>query len=334
MIRAMQGMGRLSNRVVVSAILALSMSNPVVVRAAQPEAFRAPICVSASGVVCFERGSMGERWRALAGVHPLQPVLGPGVLLAGSSSGLHALNLSDGKPLWTWRPGDTVFPPAVDETTVYATDRAGHVAAIRLSDGDIKWRRNLDGWLYTPALSEGLVVTGGRRAAVHALDRQTGRTMWTRELDQELVSPPVAVRGGAVATTFSGSVYKLSLEGHLLWKQVDPVPSFSPAVAGNLLIFGGMDGMLRARGVASGALRWQLELSGPLSIRPSAHAGQIAVATPDGELVIVDSAKGTVLCRRAIRGRPLAAPVALGSQNWRAFHLASGIVSWVDASCS
>lgn len=275
---------------------------------------------------------MEKRWSALPDAHTFQPLISENAVVVGSTSGLQVLDRSDGTIRWQWRTGDEVFSPAADGNVVYVTDRGGRIAALGLDDGHVVWARQLEGWLYTPALVAGRVITGGRAGVVYALDRRTGETAWTRKLDQELVFRPVAVDDGVVVTTFRGSILRLDRDGRARWRQRDPAPSFSPTVADELLLFGGMDGVLRARDKGTGRLRWRVELSGPLAIPARVHGDQVAVVTPDGALVVVDAADGSVLARVAVPGKILGAPFRSPGGGWRVFHREAGIISWVDAS--
>lgn len=290
------------------------------------------LCVSGPGVTCFAPATMEKQWSALPDVHTFQPLISKNAVVVGSTSGLRVLDRSDGAARWHWRSGGEVFSPVVDESVVYVTDRAGRIAALGLDDGHVVWTRQLEGWLYTPALVAGRVITGGRAGVVYALDGRTGETAWTRKLDQELVFRPVAVDDGVVVTTFRGSTLRLDRDGRVRWRQRDPVPSFSPTVADELLLFGGMDGVLRARDKGTGRLRWRVELSGPLATPARVHGDRVAVVTRDGALVVVDAEAGSVLARVAIPGKPLGAPFRSPGGGWRVFQREAGIISWVNAS--
>lgn len=275
---------------------------------------------------------MDKRWGALPEVHTFEPLISQDAVILGSTSGLHVLDSSDGAARWRWRCGGEVFSPAVDGSVVYVTDRTGQVAAMGLDDGDVVWTRQLDGWLYTPALVAGRIITGGRAGVVHALDRDTGETLWMRKLDQELVFRPVAVDGGVVVTTFKGSIIRLDRDGRVRWRQRDPSPSFSPTVAGELLLFGGMDGVLRARDSRTGRLRWAVQLSGKLAIPAQAHGRQVAVVSPDGTFALIDAGDGSVLTSVSIPGKPVGGPFRAREGMWRAVYRGAGIISWIDAS--
>lgn len=297
-----------------------------------PLAERDVLCVSDDGVTCLESAELGKRWEALAGVNTFEVLYTADAVLVGSTTGLHALSPADGSSRWQWRGDAHVFSPAVGGEVAYATDRTGRIAALDLQDGRVIWEKELNGWLYTPALLEDRLITGGSGGVVYALHRGTGETLWTRRLDQELVFRPVAVPGGVVVTTFKGSVLLVDGDGELVWEERDAAPSFSPAAADDLLVFGGMDGVLRARDARTGRLRWRVELSGALSVPARIRAGEVAIVTPDGALLILDAADGSRLARVPLPGTPLGRPVYSGDHGWRVLQRDAGIFSWVGAS--
>jgi len=296
----------------------------------QPAQRQGLLCVSGTGVTCLDAATMERQWEAFSDSSTFAPLMVGDSVIVGSTSGLKALSASSGAVRWTWPGAGHVFSPVADERTVYVADRGGHVAALTLECGEVLWQRSFDGWLYTPALLSGRVITGGQAGVVRALDSETGETLWKTRLDQELVFRPVSVGDGVVATTFLGSVFRIDATGGIVWTAQDASPSFSPAVAGELLIFGGMDGVLRAREALTGRLRWRAELSGKLSIPASVRGGEVAVVTSDGQFAVVDPGDGEVLGRKRIPGRPLGGPV--WEDGWVVFRQEAGIIRRVDAS--
>jgi len=290
------------------------------------------LCASGDGLRCFDSASLEKRWTALAELGTFEPLIAANTLLVASTGGLHALNMRDGTRRWQWHGDTHAFPPAVRSGVVFATDRAGGIAALDLDDGREIWQRQLDGWLYTPALLDDRLIIGGSSGVIYGLDGATGDTFWTRELDQELVYRPVAVAGGVVVTTFKGTVLHLDGDGRLIWEVRDSAPSFSPAVAGDLLVFGGMDGVLRARDRDTGRLLWRVELSGSLSVPPRVEAGQVAIASPDGLFVVIDAASGALIARTTVHGTPLGQPIRSDEGVWRVLQREAGIFAWVGAS--
>ncbi len=301
---------------------------------ARPAVGAGLVCVSDAGLVCFDEDDLAVSWEALEGEHTLEPVIAGGMVLVGGGSGLHAFAAGSGKRRWHWRGKGLVFTPSVERDTAYVADQDGQLLALDLAAGTPRWRRNLDGWSYPPAVVAGRLVTGGREGVVRALDPVDGRTLWRHQTGQELVYRPVAVGDRAVVTTFSGRVLALDPDGESVWIARDPVASSSPVRSGNLLLFGGMDGHLRARGIEDGRLAWRIRAAGPLILTARHHApvDRSALIDADGNAIIVDTRSGTVVTRLSVPGKPVSAPLYRHARGWVVFFRERGTIDWLPLS--
>lgn len=319
---------------VVVLLAALSATADAATYPTRPAVGAGLVCVSDSGLVCLDGGDLTVRWQALAGEHTLEPVIADGMVLVGGGTGLHAFHAASGEQRWHWRGKGLTFTPSVDRDTAYVADQEGRLLALDLATGAPRWQRELAGWSYPPAIVAGRLVTGGREGVVRALDPADGQTLWRRELQQELVYRPVAVDDMAVITTFDGRILALDAEGTTIWTARDPVASFSPVPAGDLLLFGGMDGRLRARHVDDGRLVWQVEATGPLALPARQHApgSQAALVDADGNAIVVDMRSGEVVLRTPLPGKPVSAPLYRDAGGWVAFSRRGGTIARMDLS--
>lgn len=301
---------------------------------ARPAVGAGLVCVSDAGLVCFDEDDLTVRWQVLEGEHTLEPVIAGGMVLVGGGAGLHAFEAGSGEQRWHWRGKGLAFTPSVERDTAYVADQDGQLLALDLATGTPRWRRSLDGWSYPPAVVAGRLVTGGREGIVRALDPADGRTLWRHEMEQELVYRPVAVGDRAVVTTFSGHVLALDPEGETVWMARDPVPSFSPVRAGNLLLFGGMDGRLRARNIDDGRLAWRIRAAGPLVLPARHHApvDRSALIDADGKVIVVDTHNGDAVARLSVPGKPVSAPLYRHARGWVVFFRERGTIDWSSLS--
>ncbi|MDZ7749109.1 MAG: PQQ-binding-like beta-propeller repeat protein [Halofilum sp. (in: g-proteobacteria)] len=287
-----------------------------VVYPANPAAGAGVVCVSDSGIHCFDEPGGAPAWQALAGVRTLEPVIAGGRVLAASSQGLYAFDATSGERLWH-RPGNgLVFPPTVAGDTAFASDEHGALVAIDLASGTLRWRRSFPGWSYPPAVAGEVLVTGGREGILRGLDRASGRTRWRLELDQELVYRPAATPAGALVTTFAGTVLTVNADGEVVWRVRDGVASATPAVADGRAYLPGLDGRLRARRTHDGALLWTRDLGAAADGPGHAARGQLGVTTRDGEVLIVDTADGEPGGVTTPPGSPVGSPVPGAGGAW------------------
>jgi len=117
----------------------------------------------------------------------------------GDTCNIVALNLADGKPIWTAKVGKTQggggYPgprctPSADGKLVIAVGQYGDLVCVDQADGKEKWRKHMEtdfggtnpGWGYSESpLIDGdnvVCIPGGKKGAVIALNKVTGDTVW------------------------------------------------------------------------------------------------------------------------------------------------------------
>lgn len=321
--------------VLVAAWLQLTIaaaSEPLARYPAQPAVGAGVLCVSDSGVYCLDQRNLEHAWQALEGIHTLEPVIAAGRLLVGSSNGVHALDAVSGRRLWHRRGTGLVFTPTVDQRTAYTGDEHGRMEALEIETGALRWHRHFDGWSYPPAIVGDVLITGGRDGVVRGLDPATGDTQWRIDLDEELVYRPVAADDHALITTFGRTVAAITKTGEIAWRRHVPSPSFSPATAGNIAVFGGMDSRFRALSVRTGDRLWQHTMGGTLSIPPRAEGARVGVVDGDGRVRVLSLANGRCRAGGRLPGKPLASPVRLPGNRWIALYREGGTIHHLTLS--
>ncbi|MDZ7829889.1 MAG: PQQ-binding-like beta-propeller repeat protein [Halofilum sp. (in: g-proteobacteria)] len=293
------------------------------------------VCVSVHGVACVDRESGALRWSALAGEHTLEAVIAGGRVFVAGSGGLRVFRAGTGELEWRWRSGAMVFPPTVAGGVAYTGDETGRMWALDADSGDVLWERRFEGWSYPPALVGDTLVTGGRGGIVRGLDAATGATRWRRAQSQELVYRPIAAGGLAVVTTFDGTVAAYRADGSEAWRHRDPVASRSPAAGGGLLLFGGLDGRLRARDAADGRLLWSRDFGEGRLQRPAVFgpdARRAALHTPDHRIVVLEVRSGRPLLQIDVPPGTRGTPLFLAGRGWTVVVHRAGTFSLVPLS--
>ncbi|MBS0569504.1 MAG: outer membrane protein assembly factor BamB [Proteobacteria bacterium] len=168
-----------------------------------------------------------------------------------------------------------------------------------------------------PAYADGKLFVAGIDGDVAALDAATGRTLWSRRAGQ---------RRGFILHHGQNSVR---------W-------AGGPAVDGDLLVVGGLEGEVHALDAGSGADRWQAQVSSEVIASPAIADGIVVVRTDDGRLFGLNAADGSrrwvydraVVPALSLRGNAM--PVVVdgvvyaGEDNGRlvALRLTDGNVLW------
>lgn len=232
----------------------------------------------------------GERRFEAKGIHGLQPknqtiadafdvflsspLVVHGLVYFGSGDGnLYALDAATGAPRWSFETRDVVHSsPAYADGVVYFGSWDSYFYAIDANTGKERWRyhagedeliHNQVGFQSSPAVVDGVVYTGCRDANLYALDAATGELRWQfgTELSWVITSP--AVRDGKVFFGTSDSslfhVAEAKTGKPILRKEGKAYFFSSPAVAGDVVIQGALNGSLEARDVKTGDLLWEFQ---------------------------------------------------------------------------
>lgn len=118
-----------------------------------------------------------------------------------------------------------------------------------------------------PVVADGRLYAAAVDGTVEALDAATGRTIWQKRVGE---------RHG------------------MLWSRTDNSIRWAggPAVDGDLLVVGGLDGQLYALSTQDGSERWTAQLSSEVIAAPAIANGTVVVRTNDGRLVGLSAADG------------------------------------------
>jgi outer membrane protein assembly factor BamB len=265
-------------------------------------------------------GSPQILWRFRATVPPVKgqqvdwwegPVtVGPGgTLYAGNTGGTAYAIRPDGRPLWTFTAGGSLWTaPAFAGTTsiwgsldlnVYKLDAHGHPL----------WKTFTPGFVISsPAIgSDGTVYLGSFDSKLYALDPATGTPRWTFKTTDHIYASPALGHDRAGHTnaiylaSADGSVYALDPNGRLRWRYDtgDPIRS-SPVLGGapgrghhEILYVGSSNGKLYALNADTGRRRWSYDTTprtpalrdrNDLNASPALVRTGVVIAGEDGDI--------------------------------------------------
>jgi eukaryotic-like serine/threonine-protein kinase len=245
---------------------------------------------SRTGKLKWKFKTGGERRFEARGLHGMQPknqtfpdpydvylsspVVAQGTVYFGSGDGnLYALDAVSGEMQWKFQTGDVVHAsPAYVEGTVYVGSWDSFFYAVDATTGHEKWRfhggedpmiHNQAGFQSSPAVVGGVVYTGCRDSNVYALDASTGKEKWRAYNQMSWVnSSPAVTRGKVLFATSDSSLYRavdVANGKQLFQQQLKAYVFSSPAVAGDVVYLGVLNGTLEARDLNTGDLLWDFQ---------------------------------------------------------------------------
>jgi outer membrane protein assembly factor BamB len=256
-----------------------------------------------------------ERLGRYEGVEMLPPfapdaaLAGDTLLLNGAAS-LGAVDLRDGRTLWSFAPGDVLsYRPAVvaGDTALWLAggtgtpQGSGTLYALDLATGEERWAVELDGLFATGGLFvRGEIVYTATPPA--AFDLRTGRQLWRAALPGlALGGPALSDDGGTLFVGLvadpSGLVAAIDTsDGAMRWAvQLDTALNFTERLwlSGDTLIVPTMDDRIVALDAADGAERWRAA-PGRRWGTVSVVDGKVWQMNVDGHVFVLDARDGSM----------------------------------------
>ncbi len=243
-------------------------------------------------------GSGGVAWTAEMGAPARSaPTVANGrAYIVTADNVLHALDVSDGSSLWTFRgTGEQAgvlgnASPAVVGNRVIVPYSSGEIIAFDVESGDPQWYDALTG--------------ASRFTTVSGLN--------------DVVAKPVVYDGVVYAVSVSGRMIAVNAQsGERLWAQ-NVASSHTPAVAGNSIFVATMSGEVVAFNRSNGRVRWRQSLAseeGSVDVAgPLLAGGQLWVGTSDGRVVTLNPSDGSVVSTQSIGNPVYIGPIAAGGR--------------------
>ncbi|HYO45084.1 MAG TPA: PQQ-binding-like beta-propeller repeat protein [Gemmatimonadota bacterium] len=183
--------------------------------------------------------------------------------------------------LWRVRTGGPVrSSPVVAGGVLFVGSSDGRLRALDARTGELRWAADAGAPIDAAAAVAGELVLAATRAGEFlAFDRATGEVRWRVRSGAE---QPLAWEG------MSGDLY-----------------TASPAVAGDVAVFGGGDGVVYAIDLADGEVRWRFATEGRVRSSPAVADGVVYAGSADGSLYTIALADGRLLWRFDTEGRQL-----------------------------
>ena len=224
---------------------------------------------------------------------------------------------------------DVVVPEGVTAGDTLIVDAQSRLVAVDLPTREERWSAPLEGQRFHPPVVSGstviTVTADGEGASVEAFDLADGRRLWHRPTGAAALRSGPVLGDGVVLV--GDPVEALAVEdGEPLWTSPVVDPAGLPVLVDDLLLAttfaeGDDSGRLAALDVASGAVRWERELTGeghgPTS-RLVAADGIAVLTSITGPVLGIDPITGAERWRRALPTAIVGTPSSIHGRIWYA----------------
>ncbi|MEO0442673.1 MAG: outer membrane protein assembly factor BamB [Pseudomonadota bacterium] len=196
-----------------------------------------------------------------------------------------------------------VMPPAIDSSSVYASDYRGRVFAFDKDSGKQRWRKSLRMALAAGVSARGdQVLVASLDGDIVALNKSTGEINWQVNVTSEILAPPQTNGPVVVVQTNDGKLLGLdSKDGKTLWTYSTQLPvltlrgTAAPQVLGPNVVAGFANGKIAALSAVDGTLYWERRVARPQGRSDIERVVDID-GTPivDGSTIYTTSYNGTL----------------------------------------
>ncbi|MBN1381086.1 MAG: PQQ-binding-like beta-propeller repeat protein [Deltaproteobacteria bacterium] len=160
--------------------------------------------------------------------------------------------------------------------------------------GDVLWSyRQSDMADSSPAVAEGIVYVGGNYEVI-ALNAENGESIWTFPMIGPVSSSPAVAGDFLFFGLLDGRIIALDrLSGQIKWTSTaGNFVNCSPQVVGGLVHIGSADGYLYALDAKSGKVVWKVPIDGDVAYAPAIRDGIIYTASHSNKLYSLGARTG------------------------------------------
>jgi outer membrane protein assembly factor BamB len=211
------------------------------------------------------------------------PVIVDGVVFIGSSDkNIYAIDVNKGQKIWSYQTDDIVeATPCVIEGAVYVGSSGGFLYDIDAKNGTLNWKYVTDGqilgaanWTLSPDGRTIWILVGSYDNKLHCVDSTNGRVVWSYETDNYI--------------------------------------NGSPAVEGNIAVFGGCDALIHVVSLIDGKDIKTIDSGSYIAASAAILDGQVYVGNYDNVFIKADIKTGKILWKYEKSEEPFFSSPAIG----------------------
>ncbi len=234
------------------------------------------------------------------------------VFVGALDNNLYALEAATGKFLWKYPTGGAIVGrPAVKDHLLYFGSEDMKLHVVNPGTGKSLWTYKTNGYVRSsPCLSDNYAFIGSDDGYLHSLSLSNGHRVWRFQTGTPIRSTPLFSENLIYTGSEGGDFYCLDLFSSPKWHfRAKRAITSSPALLGEMIIFGSMDSILYAVDAHGGWEVWRYRLGKGTISSPAVDDARIYIGASDGNIYCIDGYAGrevwTYKTGHQVNGSPL-----------------------------
>ncbi len=258
-------------------------------------------------------------------IHSSAAIVGGRVYVGCSDSNVYALNLADGKKLWSCQTaGEVESSPLVLNGRVYVGSADAFLYALEADTGKFLWKYQTGdripgapNWVKSPKGGDPWILVGSYDFKLHCVDSASGKGIWTYASANYINGAPAVAEGLAVFGGCDAMLHVVSLADGQQVRQVDAggYIAGSAALEGPRAYLGQYENMFLSIDIQKGSTNWiYKDKPFPFFSSPAIAGDRIVVGSRDKRVHCLKRETGEKLWVFPTRGKVDASPVVCGDK--------------------
>jgi len=256
------------------------------------------------------------------------PVIADGMIYIGDSAGtFHAVQLADGKRVWTKDFADSGFAAgaAIEKSRIYVGDVNGMVRCLSASDGRENWNQKLEGEVYAgPTPNGDYVLFTCEAGTLSWLNKKDGKPHNTFHIEAPLRCTPTIAAGRVVLAGCDSRLHIIDVESGKETDsvEIDAPTGSTPAMRDERAYFGTEGGTfyainIPARADRKASIAWKYrdpQRNQPMRAAAAVSDRFVAFGSQSKAIYVLDTANGKENWKLPTRTRVESGTVIAGNR--------------------
>jgi len=267
----------------------------------------------------------GQLWsyKAEDAIEATPCVLDGRVFVGSADNWLYALDAETGDLAWKYETDGEILgsanwtrSPDGERTWILIGSYDNRLHCVDAETGTLMWAYETDNYVNgSPAVADGKCVFGGCDALIHVVSLADGSETAQIDTGSYIAASAAFLDGQVYVGNYDNIFMRADVSaGKVVWEYAQGEAPFfsSPAVAADVVVFGGRDEYVHCVGRDDGRRLWAFKTLGEVNSSPAICADKVVVGSDDGRLYMLRLADGKLLWSYEIGQPILSSPAVAG----------------------